>query len=150
MKPNYTGLDHAKVIAQLIDRELVLQQLKRNLNKAQQHMKLQADKKRQDVQFKVGETVLVKLQPYGKHSVDLRKNNKLAMHYFGLFPIVQRIGAVAYKLHLPDRAKIHLVYHVSQLKAFHGTMYEPYLPLSLTTSELGLVLNPKAVLQTRV
>lgn len=72
VKPTYTSADLAEVVTQISDREQVLQQLKSNLNKAQQRMKMQADKKRIDVQFKVGEAVLVKLRPYRQHSVALR------------------------------------------------------------------------------
>ena len=38
------------------------------------------------------------------------------MKYYGPFPIIQKVGTVAYKLALPDGAKIHSVVHVSQLK----------------------------------
>ena len=64
-------------------------------------MKAQADKKSRDVQFEVGEMVLVKLQPYRQDSLQLRKkskNQKLSMHYFGPFLTVEKIGSVAYKL----------------------------------------------------
>ena len=52
--------------------------------------------KRRDLQFMVGDLVLVKLQPYKQHSVALRKHQKLGMRYFGPFLVIERIGTVAY------------------------------------------------------
>lgn len=43
------------IMNQLSDRELLLQQLKNNLYKVQQRMKLQADKKRHDMELMVGD-----------------------------------------------------------------------------------------------
>jgi len=49
------------------------------------------------------------------------------------------------------KTKVHSVFHVSQLiKAFSGTATEPYLPLSLTTTAMGPVLMPTAILRTRI
>ena len=72
--------------------------------KAQTYMKNQADKKRQYVNLRVGDLVLVKLQPYKQHSAALRKNHKLGMCFFGRFKILARVGAMAYKLELPAEA----------------------------------------------
>jgi hypothetical protein len=84
-----------------------LQQLKGNLEKAQVYMKNQAYKKRRDIELKVGDWVLVWLQPYRQQFVALRKNQKLGMRFFGPFMIIAKVGAVAYKLQLPQEAKIH-------------------------------------------
>lgn len=48
----------------LLERDQRLDQLKANMTKSQQFMKRNADKNRRNVEFKDGELVLVKLQPY--------------------------------------------------------------------------------------
>lgn len=73
-------------------------------------MKHYVDTKRKFAEFKVGVMVLVKLQPYRKHSLSLHQNQKLGLRYFGPFPILERIGDVAYKVLLPPSAKIHHVF----------------------------------------
>ena len=107
------GADSREVQEQLINRDEILENLKQNLTRAQQVMKHHADKKRKDFQLQVGDMVLVKLQPYRQHSVTLRKNQKLGIRFFGPFPIVAKVGEVAYKLQLPDTARIHPVFHIS-------------------------------------
>jgi len=79
-------------------------------------MKVQADNHRRDVKYKVGDFVNVKLQPYTQHSLWLIQNQKLSMRYFGPFPIMARLGPIAYKLQLPPTTQIHPVFNVSVLK----------------------------------
>ncbi|GAU10375.1 hypothetical protein TSUD_419040, partial [Trifolium subterraneum] len=146
---SHSPTDNMVVQQQLMQRDMLLAQLKENLKRAQQVMKAQADKHRRDVHFEVGEQVLVKLQPYRQNSVALRKNQKLGMRYFGPFTIKEKIGQVAYKLLLPPEARIHPVFHISQLKQFKGPITDPYMPLPLTTTELGPILQPTTVLQKR-
>ncbi|MCI19982.1 hypothetical protein A2U01_0041142, partial [Trifolium medium] len=98
----------------------------------------------------VGDMVLMRLQSYRQHSAALRKNQKLSMRYFGPFKIIAKIGTVAYKLELPISAKIHPVFHIAQLKAFKGGTDEPYIPLPLTTTDVGPALIPTAVLDSRM
>lgn len=45
-----------------------------------------------------------------------RMHPKLVARYYGPFKVVQRVGEVAFKLSLPNTARIHPVFHVSQLK----------------------------------
>nr|KYP47677.1 Transposon Ty3-G Gag-Pol polyprotein [Cajanus cajan]KYP47690.1 Transposon Ty3-G Gag-Pol polyprotein [Cajanus cajan] len=98
-------------------------------------MKCQADKRRRDLHFVVGDLVLVKLQPYRQRLVALRKIQKLSMCYFGPFEVVEKIGEVEYKLQLPDTVRIHPVLHLSLLKKFvgvlHNSIYCCLLPLPL-------------------
>lgn len=90
--------------------------LRQHLLRAQQRMKVQADKRRSERSFQVGESVYLKLQPYVQSSLAPRANQKLAFKFFGPFKIIGKMGSVAYKLDLPTSCSIHDVFHVSQLK----------------------------------
>jgi hypothetical protein len=83
-------------------------------------MKGQADKKRIERSFEVGEWIFVKLRAHKQKSVVTRINAKLAAKYYGPYPIIERIGTVAYKLKLPTRSRVHPVFHVSLLKKAVG------------------------------
>lgn len=79
-------------------------------------MKHQAEKKRSERSFEVGDLAYLKLQPYIQSSLAFRGNNKLSFRYYGPYKILHKVGQVSYKLDLPASAKIHPVVHVSQLK----------------------------------
>jgi hypothetical protein len=100
-------LDQLKAVQQL---------LQQNLHYARQYMKIQADKKRSERTFQLGEEVFVKLQPYVQSSVVSHPNNKLAFRYFGPFAISKCINPVVYEVALPPASRIHPVFHVSQLR----------------------------------
>jgi hypothetical protein len=97
----------------LQEREMMTTLVKQHLYRARDRMKRQADKGRSERQFQVGDQVYLKLQPYVQSSLAPRSNQKLAFKFFGPYPVVRRIGSVAYKLKLPDDSSIHPVFHVS-------------------------------------
>lgn len=103
-------------VAELVEnRELHLQALKEHLASEQNRIKVMADKQRSDIEFQVGDKVLLKLQPYTQSSMANRPFPKLSYKYFGPYVITECIGHVAYRLKLPDDSKIHNVFHVSNL-----------------------------------
>lgn len=131
--------------AWLSERKLMTQLLKQHLNRAQQQMKVYADKKRSFREFVVGDWVYLKLQPYIQSSVARRANHKLCFKYFGPFQILHKVGKVAYQLQLPADSAVHPVFHVSQLKHAVGFKHQvqPRLP-TLSTFQV-----PVSVLDSR-
>lgn len=106
--------------AWLHEREVMQEHLQQQLKRAQDRMKAQADRHRTERSFEVGDSVLLKLQPFIQTSIAQRPFQKLAFRYYGPFKILAKVGAVAYKLDLPPTSKIHSVVHVSLLKKAVG------------------------------
>ena len=84
-----------------------------------QSQKKYYDKKRKDVQFSVGDLVLLS-------TANLRMKNipsKLQRKFVGPFSIVDKISPLVYKLQLPDTWKIHNVFHISLLRPWRQSLY---------------------------
>lgn len=79
-------------------------------------MKWFADKHRTERVFHMGVMVYLQPQPYRQAYVVVYRNLKLALCYFGPYPVTARSDPVVYRLGLPLRSKIHPVFHISQLK----------------------------------
>ncbi|KAJ9566896.1 hypothetical protein OSB04_002862 [Centaurea solstitialis] len=129
----------------LEERDVVLRDLKEYLMHGQQLMKANADKRREDEEFTVGERVFLKLQPYRQHPVARWVNEKLSLRYSGPFEVLERIGHVACRLKLPDSSKIHDVFHVSQLKKAIGNHLALPSPPATLTADMEVLLQPKQV-----
>ena len=91
------------------------------LEKASKRMKKWADKGRRDLEFKVGDLVLVKLMPEQFRSLK-SKDNRFVRKYWGPVPVIAKVGKVAYKIAPSIGMKIHPVIHVSNLKPYHLNM----------------------------
>jgi hypothetical protein len=137
-EPRHWGIDStytcsAPSLQEWLEQLKTVQQLlQQNLHHARQYMKNQADKKRTERTFHLGEEVFVKLQPYVQSTVMCRSNNKLAFRYFGPCCISKFINPVAYEIALPPESKIHPVFHVSQLRKVlkRGMLSSSVLPVS--------------------
>lgn len=67
------------------ERALTLRLLQQHLESIKNRMKNQADKKRSDRVFQVGDFVFLKLQPYIQSSVTPRAHHKLLFKFYGRF-----------------------------------------------------------------
>lgn len=114
----------ASLEEQLLERDAVLDELKFNLTRTQQRMRMYADQHRREMEYNIGDLVYVKLQPYRQHSLARRPNDKLSPRYYGPFLVLDRVGLVAYRLQLPPSAKIHNILHISRLRKAEGTAME--------------------------
>lgn len=100
---------------------------------------------RRELEFQLGDLVLLKLKPYCLRSLAKKLNEKLSPCFYGHFEVLQRIGVVAYRLKLSNTARIHNVFHVSQLKGFKGSAYQgQQLPPQLS-EDLEVLVEPEAV-----
>ncbi|RVW26943.1 Transposon Ty3-G Gag-Pol polyprotein [Vitis vinifera] len=138
------------VDALLKDRTQILSTLKDSLLRAQTRMRNQTNTHRTDVTFQVDDWVFLKLKPYRQTTVAHRQSQKLSKRFFGPFRIITKIDAVAYKLALPEDARIHNVFHVSNLKKCRGDPLEqPQIPLPARFKDSNPILQPAHVLGFR-
>ena len=111
-----------------------IEMLKTRLKETYDRQKSYADKSRKDLEFQVGDLVYLKMRTFQGGS-KTRKLKKLKPRYMGPYPILERIGAVAYRLDLSEElSDFHDVFHVSVLRK---VVREPELILQQPPSDLG-------------
>ena len=83
---------------------------------AQDRQKSYADKRGTNLEFEVGNKVFLKVSPL-RNVIRFGSVGKLAPRFVGLFPIIEKIEKMAYRVELLGRlAGVHNVFHVSHLR----------------------------------
>jgi hypothetical protein len=129
----------------------MIQMVRERLATAQSRQKSYADKRRSDLEFQVGDFVLLKVSPW-KGVIRFRKRGKLGPRYIGPYRIIARVGKVAYRLELPDELRlIHNTFHVSQLRKCvrEETAVVPVEDIQID-EKLNYVEKPIALLEWKV
>ncbi|GJT54202.1 putative reverse transcriptase domain-containing protein [Tanacetum coccineum] len=90
--------------------------IKERMQAAQDRQKSYADRKRKQMEFEVGDRVMLKVLPW-KGVVRFGKQGKLNPRYVRPFKVLAKVGKVAYRLELPQEpSRVHHTFHVSNLK----------------------------------
>ena len=75
--------------------------IRRRIKTAQDRQKSYADKRRTDLEFEVGDRIFLKVSPL-RNVVRFGSTGKLAPRFVGPFPIIEKVGKMAYRLELPE------------------------------------------------
>ncbi|GJS46986.1 putative reverse transcriptase domain-containing protein [Tanacetum coccineum] len=91
-------------------------QIKQRIQTARDRQKSYANLKHKPMEFQVGDKVMLKVSPW-KGVVRFGKWGNLNPRYVGPFKVLKKVGAIAYKLELPQElSRVHNTFHVSNLK----------------------------------
>nr|GEV68836.1 putative reverse transcriptase domain-containing protein [Tanacetum cinerariifolium] len=108
-----TQLTRLDIIQETVDK---ITKIKERLKTTKSQQKSYADNHRKQLEFQVGDQVLLKVSPW-KDTICFRKQGKLNPRYNGPFKVLSKVGLVTYHLDLPrELSGIHNVFHVSNLK----------------------------------
>ena len=93
-----------------------MEQAKEAWASAQQRQAQYANQKRREVDYKVGDSLLLSTKKIRLKSPGGRK---LLPKWIGPYKVRKRVGTVAYQMDLPKELKIHDVFHVSLLHPYN-------------------------------
>ncbi|EOY03222.1 Uncharacterized protein TCM_017886 [Theobroma cacao] len=96
-----------------------IRMIRQRMLSAQSRQKSYVDNRWRNLEFQVGDHVLLKVSPT-KRVMRFCMKGKLSPRYIGPFEILERVGAMAYHLALqPELSNIHLVFYVSMLTKYN-------------------------------
>jgi hypothetical protein len=101
---------------------------KRQLAQARDRQAANANKRRRHDEFKIGQKVLLSTA-----HLTMDFHQKFKPKWCGPYKVLDKIGAVAYKLELPPQMHIHPVFHISMLKPFEGDRQDEDRPPPVVT-----------------
>ncbi|GKD06299.1 hypothetical protein Tco_1181273 [Tanacetum coccineum] len=103
------------------------------------------------MEFHVGDRVMLKVSPW-KGVVRFSKQGKLNPRYVGPFKVLEKVGAIAYKLELPQElSRVYNTFHVSNLKKCYANK-----PLAISLDGLhiddkvNLVKEPVEIMDHKI
>ncbi|XP_074271464.1 uncharacterized protein LOC141595398 [Silene latifolia] len=117
---------------------------------AQDRQKSHADLKRSEIEFAMGDKVLLKVSPI-KGVMIFGNRGKLSQTFIRLYEILDRVGEVAYRLALPlALGRVHNVFYVSQLRKYVSDPTHVLEPEHVEIDEqLSYVEVPKDILDQK-
>jgi hypothetical protein len=108
--------------------ETTVSRIQDNLRAVKSRQEIYANERHQILEFAVGDPMYLKVSPM-KVMKRFGMKGKLAPRYIGPFPILKKCESMAYKLELTlSLARVHDIFHVSQLKKCLKTPMDVVLP----------------------
>jgi hypothetical protein len=91
-------------------------QIRANILTAQSCQRRYNDKRCHPLEFEVGDHVYLQISPMKDvHRFGIK--GKVAPHYIGMYPIIDKYGPLSYLVELPLKlSRVHNMFHISQLK----------------------------------
>ena len=125
--------------------------IQQRLKAASDRQKSYVDRKREDIEYEVGDKVFLKVLPWRK-ILWFGNKGKLSPRFIRPYEILERIGPIAYRLALqPELTKLHNVFHVSMLRKYRFDESN-ILPLQdiQVQSDFTFDEEPKSILDREV
>jgi hypothetical protein len=122
--------EHTLVVPNFIKEvEEKVAEIREKLKATQSRQKSYSDKKIRDLSFIIGDYVYLKVSPI-RGTRRFQVQGKLAPRYIGPYQVLNKVGAVAYRIKLPQEMfDIHPVFHVSQLRRCLRELDKEHIPI---------------------